>query len=149
MKRHKSLYPLPHDHHHALVQARNLRLASSATNGSSFSQAAGDFITFWDANLERHFLQEEEILLPVFANYITADSSEILETLKQHLEIRRACGDLRARISQGRATGAEGLALAEQLEQHIRYEENQLFPAIEEAVPEAELWAINRRLTGQ
>lgn len=147
MKRHKSLYPLSHDHHHALVQARKLRIASSDPDLSSFYQAAGDFIAFWDANLEFHFQQEEEILLPIFATYSFADRPEIVETLKQHLEIRQTLGHLRTEIIQGTATTAEGLQLSGQLERHIRYEENVLFSAIEEAVPEEQLWEINRRLT--
>jgi hemerythrin-like domain-containing protein len=147
MKRHKSLYPLSHDHHHALVQARNLRIAFSDPSLSSFDHATGDFIAFWDSHLELHFRQEEEILLPVFSKYSSADRSEILETLKQHLEIRQAIGQLRTKINQGIAPTTESLQLADYLEQHIRYEENYLFSAIEEVVPEEELWEINRLLT--
>jgi hemerythrin-like domain-containing protein len=144
MKRHQSLYPLSHDHHHALVQARRLRIASSASEHSSFYQAAADFIAFWDFTLDRHFRQEEEILLPVFAKHSSADRAEIVATLAQHWQLRQSCGHLKSAIDQQTALASEGLELAELLVKHIRYEESDLFPAIEKAVPEAELWEINR-----
>lgn len=145
MKRHKSLYPLSHDHHHALVQARNLRVASSDPGLPSFLKAGRDFIAFWDSKLQTHFRQEEEILLPGFSKYSSTDRVEIIETLKQHIEIRRACRELRDNLNKEAAPEAESLRkLGALLEKHIRYEENQLFPAIEEAVPEEELWEMNR-----
>lgn len=147
MKRHKSLYPLSHDHHHALVQARKLRIASTDSERSALPQAATDFMAFWEASLIPHFRQEEEILLPAFSQYTSTDRAEILETLRQHLELRRLFGQLKETISQQEtALAASGLQLAEYLEKHVRYEENYLFPAIEEAVPEEELWRVNQLL---
>lgn len=146
MKRHKSLYPLSHDHHHALVQSRNLRLASSEPGLASFYEVAQNFIAFWDTKLTLHFQQEEEILLPAFSRYSSADREEIRETLTQHVEIHHAVDELKANLSQNTATSTAGLHLAQLLEKHIRYEENFLFPAIEEIVPEDQLWEINRLL---
>ena len=37
--------------------------------------------------------------------------------------------------------------LAESLRRHIRYEESELFPAVEASVPEEELWLMNMRLS--
>lgn len=101
---------------------------------------------FWEASLDRHFRQEEEILLPVFSKYSSADRAEIVETLAQHRELRQTCGRLKLNIDEQTASAAGGLELAELLVEHIRYEESDLFPAIEKAVPEAELWEINRLL---
>jgi hemerythrin-like domain-containing protein len=148
MKRHKSLYPLSHDHHHALVQARNLRLASSTPDVSLLLQTAAKFIEFWDASLQIHFRQEEEILLPVFSKCTSPERPEIIETLKQHTEIRELYGELRRHVEQERPVASQVAELAHRLEQHIRYEESDLFPAIESAVPEEELWEVNRLLTG-
>jgi len=37
--------------------------------------------------------------------------------------------------------------LAESLRRHIRYEESELFPAVEASVPDDELWLMNMRLS--
>lgn len=145
MKRHKSLYPLSHDHHHALVQARKLRLASSDPSIRSFYQAAEGFIAFWDSRLQPHFRQEEEILLPLLTKYSSADREEIIETFKQHHDIRWRFRELRDKVSEGTEPEAERLQeLGSLLETHIRYEENELFPVLERLVPEQELWKMNQ-----
>ncbi len=147
MKRHKSLYPLSHDHHHALVQAKNLRIACSSSDMSSLHRIAIDFIAYWDTSLQPHFRQEEEILLPVFSQYSSPDRLEIIETLKQHVDIQQVVSQLRKNIEQEAALGGEVQKLSALLSMHIRYEEQHLFPAIQEIVPEEALWEINRRFT--
>lgn len=151
MKRHKSLYPLSHDHHHALVQARKLRLAASDTTSDttlpSLQEAAAAFLAFWEESLLTHFRQEEEILLPLFSAYVSTDADELIETLKQHVEIRREVRRLGGHVNQNVEPEAASLQqLATLLERHIRFEENHLFPAIEAAVPENGLWEMHRQL---
>jgi hemerythrin-like domain-containing protein len=144
MKRHKSLYPLSHDHHHALVQARNLRLVSP----DSPQQTAIAFLAFWDADLKIHFRQEEEVLLPLLAKYASVDQPEIIETLKQHVEIRRALMELKDQVNKSDPSMVEKLqGLGTLIENHVRYEENHLFPAIEAVVPEEQLWEMNRLIS--
>lgn len=141
MKRHKSLHPLSWDHHHALVEARRLRLAE---NGR---EAAERFIEFWQKSLQNHFREEEEILLPLFARFTQADRAEIVETLAQHIAIRRRIDEMIDRLGSGAIIDAASLKeLAEALDSHIRFEENELFPAIEAAVTEDELWRMNSLL---
>jgi hemerythrin-like domain-containing protein len=148
MKRHKSLYPLSHDHHHALVQARQLSLASAQAGQDVPVAAAVRFIEFWEAILQKHFRQEEEILLPVLEKYVAQDCAEIAKTLSQHEELRRLIAALNGELAQRTGIdttllGQVGSALAD----HIRFEENALFPLIEASVPEQALWQINERLT--
>lgn len=147
MKRHKSLYPLSHDHHHALVQAKNLRMASSSSDISSLYRIAIDFIAYWDTSLQLHFRQEEEILLPVLSQYSSPDHLEIIGTLKQHGDIQQVVSQLRKNIEQEAVLAEEGQKLSALLSMHIRYEEQYLFPAIQDIVPEEALWEINRHLT--
>lgn len=149
MKRHKSLYPLSHDHHHALVQAKNLRTAANSSDKESLQRIAVQVIEFWDGDLHLHFHQEEDILLPILSHYTAADHPEIAETLKQHGDIQVAVDQLRKCVSQEAELTGKSQALAYLLSQHIRYEEQILFPIVQEAVPEEALWEINRRLTGK
>ena len=67
MKRHQSLYPLSHDHHHALVQALTLDKAGTDGDQAVIREAAARFADFWRSDLQRHFAQEEQIVLPLLA----------------------------------------------------------------------------------
>jgi hemerythrin-like domain-containing protein len=139
MKRHKSLHPLSHDHHKGLVQARRLREAEAP------AQAAERFLSFWRGELRRHFREEEEVLLPVLARHTDPRRAEIAETLLQHVEIRRRVDELESALEAGSLAETAPVAqLGELLHAHIRYEEDQVFPAIESAVPEEELWRAHR-----
>ncbi len=148
MKRHRSLYPLSHDHHHALVEARNLDVAGAGGDQDGLREAAVRFAGFWESDLQKHFAQEEQIVLPLLASYTSADGDEIRQTLEQHSAITRLIGELNEKLARREAIEASLLInLADSLRRHIRYEEGELFPAVEASVPEAELWLMNRRLS--
>jgi iron-sulfur cluster repair protein YtfE (RIC family) len=149
MKRHKSLYPLSHDHHHALVQALNLDKAGSGGDRNDLREAASRFADFWRNDLQRHFAQEEQIVLPLLAKYKAADAVEICETLQQHSAVARLIGKLDEKLAllEERIEASLLTNLAESLRSHIRYEEGELFPAVEASVPEEELWLMNMRLS--
>jgi hemerythrin-like domain-containing protein len=147
MKRHRSLYPLSHDHHHALVQARNLDIASADEDQSNLRSAATRFASFWKSDMQRHFAQEEQIVLPLLAKHTVADGAEIGETLEQHAAIVQLIEELIEKLARRETIEASLLInLAESLRRHIRYEESELFPAVEASVPEEELRLMNGRL---
>lgn len=149
MKRHQSLYPLSHDHHHALVQALNLDKAGAGGDQAGLREAAARFAGFWESDLQRHFEQEEQIVLPLLAKFMAADAAEIRDTLDQHSAIVRMIGELNEKLARQEETIEASLLtnLAESLRRHIRYEESELFPAVEASVPEEELWLMNMRLS--
>jgi iron-sulfur cluster repair protein YtfE (RIC family) len=148
MKRHQSLYPLSHDHHHALVQALNLDKAGVGDDQAGLPEVAARFAGFWKSDLHRHFAQEEQIVLPLLAKYKAADAAEIKDTLEQHSAITRLIGELNEKLARGEMIEASLLTnLAESLRRHIRYEESELFPAVEASVPDEELWLMNMRLS--
>lgn len=146
MKRHPSLHPLSRDHHHALVQARNLGLAAASNDPGNVQQAAERFAGFWESDLQAHFSQEEQIVLPLLAR-AAPDSNEIRETLNQHAEITRLVAELSDKLARREALEANLLdALGDSLRRHIRFEENELFPAVEASAPEEELSRMNEQL---
>jgi hemerythrin-like domain-containing protein len=149
MKRHQRLYPLSHDHHHALVQALNLDKAGAGDDQADLRKVAARFADFWRSDLQRHFAQEEQIVLPLLAKYKAADAAEIGETLEQHSAIARLIGELDEKLARQEEMVEASLFinLAESLRRHIRYEEGVLFPAVEASVPEEELWLMNMRLS--
>ncbi len=147
MKRHRSLYPLSHDHHHALVQARNLKIVGEANDPDSSKDAAVRFANFWESDLQRHFLQEEQFVLPLLAKHKSPDALEITETLRQHVEITRLVAGLRDKLARLETIEGSLLSeLGEALQLHIRFEEGTLFPAIERSSSDDELWQMNKEL---
>jgi len=145
MKRHPALRPFSRDHHHALVQVRNLNLAVAENHPDSLSRGARSFVGFWATQLEEHFRLEEQLLLPLFARHAGADRREIDETLKQHIEIARMVNELKLALDE-RIDSDSLSTLAESLRSHVRFEEHELFPSIEASVPEDELQRMSEQL---
>lgn len=147
MKRHPSLHPLSRDHHHALVQARKLSLAAAEPDSNDLAQAGANFTLYWESDLQSHFAQEEQILLPLLAKHTSPDGGEIKETLRQHAEITRQVSELKDKLARREMLEATFLeTLGEVLRQHIRFEESELFPALESLATEDEMWRMNEQL---
>jgi hemerythrin-like domain-containing protein len=131
MKRHPALQTLSRDHHQALVVAQGLRKSGE----SSVAEAQSAFLEFWRSEGELHFRVEEEVLLPCYAAAGGGDSAALARVLVDHAEIR-----LRAmRLQGGPASIAVLRELGELLAEHVRLEERDLFPAIEEMLDDGQL----------
>lgn len=141
MKRHAALRQLSSDHHRALVLAR--RVSKLDTN-SDLRAAAQNLLAAWQAEIGPHFVAEEEWLLPLFARYSAPDHRLIMETLRQHVVMRGLVDE----IGDGLAAPSLPVlhALADALREHIRFEENELFPAVETALPDEQLQRLQQYL---
>ncbi|RPF53222.1 hemerythrin domain-containing protein [Aquisalibacillus elongatus] len=143
MKRHEALNPLSHHHHHALVMALEMKRSGTEKSDKTFKQLVRDMIDFWENDGRDHFRDEEEVLVPLYLEH--ADSVEVdlvKEMLYQHVQIRSLIYDLR---EKGVTQHEKMRELGEILDQHIRLEERELFPLIEQAVPEKYLYQANGR----
>ena len=137
MKRHPALVPLSRDHHHALVIARRLRHATIQTA----AETARAFLAHWDAEQKQHFRLEEELLLPAYAAHGAPNHPAVLRMLLDHMLIRRDADQL------ANAPPLELLHdLGARLAAHVELEERELFPLIEQTIPEPELDALGDRL---
>lgn len=137
MKRHPALIPLSRDHHHALVLAQRLRRAGE----QDAAEAADAFLEHWTEEERLHFRLEEEVLLPAYAAYGDPDHPAIVRTLLDHVRIRRDVERL--------AGGVDVQLLHEigdRLADHVRLEENELFPLVEQTLPEPALASLGERL---
>jgi hemerythrin-like domain-containing protein len=117
MKRHPSLVQLSREHHSALVLAKRAQRADPATPEAR-RLTAGVAPTF-ARELEPHFRIEEQALLPLLAK--AGEVALVERTLAEHLTLRSlaerlAAGEVAALASFGRA-----------LEEHVRFEERELF----------------------
>jgi hypothetical protein len=132
VKRHPALEQLSRDHHHALVVAQALKRADDA----SAAIARDRFLAYWRSDGRDHFREEEEILLPGCAGFIDAGHPLIARVLTDHVRIRH----LADRLASDDDTPLDVLHdLGQRLERHVRLEDRELFPLIEDSLPEPEL----------
>ena len=134
MKRDPALVPLTSDHHHALAQARRLRRAA-AGEAVPRHEAATAFVAFFDAGTIPHFREEEELLFPLLVEAAQAVPEVLERVLVEHVQIHALLRQVRAGVLAGSVEPGLMRQVAERLEAHIRLEEKELFPLIEEAVP--------------
>ena len=107
------------------------------------TNARGGFLQFWHSEGGQHFRVEEEVLLPAYARHRPPDEPAVVRVLTEHVDLRRRAAGLEASESPPLTDVQE---LGERLAQHIRHEERVLFPAIEAALPNAELSELARAL---
>jgi hemerythrin-like domain-containing protein len=149
MKRHPSLRDLSSDHHQGLVQARRLVQAAEGTLPVPGDSAAGvvhDFLHFWAEEINHHFREEEEVLLPAFARYDDPAAAPVVRMLVEHVRIRRLVDDLQTQLAGGAPEPATMQATGDLLREHIRHEENVVFPLIETTMPEDALALLAQQL---
>lgn len=151
MKRSPDLVPLSEHHHHALVQALEIRRAAEAAAGERRARlrtAAESLVHFWDENGRIHFREEEEVLLPVYARHKRLDSdAAVMRMLADHAEIRAAMEELRQRLARGEGFEAQVVRAGQMLHDHVRLEEDEIFPRIEAVLGESELHQVGPHLT--
>ncbi len=142
VKRHPALIPLSQDHHAELVQARRLRLASGSDVVDARLAAATQYVDAFATETSRHFRAEEEQLFPVFVG--SGGGGPLLErVLAEHEGLRALAAALGDQVAAGDASAETMAQLAELLEAHVRREERELFPLIEETVSDADLVALD------
>lgn len=133
MRRHDSLIPLTHDHHHALAQARRLRLAAEQSEEERLHQAR-QFVDFFESDTLRHFREEEELVFPFVVDEVDVEPV-LTRIMMEHLRIHAVVRALKSELERDAPEAATMSRLAVLLEEHIRLEEKTLFPLIERMVP--------------
>jgi hemerythrin-like domain-containing protein len=152
MKRHSSLHPLSQHHHFALIQALEMRRAAEAPlekRAAGVEKHAAKFVRFWHKTGLVHSREEEEILLPAYSRHMRLDrDADVMRILADHAEIRAAVLDFEQRLATKIPVEADQLAhLAKFLHDHVRFEENVVFPHIEKTLGEKGLNEMGRGLT--
>ena len=137
MKRHPALVTYSSDHHQGLVWARKFSDISDETAPDALQGLVDEFLGVWDSEIDPHFTKEEEILLPLYAISGDPGAPAIQTMLEQHITLRRD-------IILIRTTPTTTLVrqIGDQLREHIRHEEQTVFPLIEEKASEEILQQI-------
>lgn len=136
MKRDEALRPLSREHLNALHAAKILR------EGNDLGAVTEAFFDFWEGGGQRHFRIEEEVLLPHWARYAEVDRVGVARMLEEHLAIRREA----LRLKAGEASLEEAQELGRLLHDHVRFEERQLFPIVEDRLDADSLAELATRI---
>lgn len=139
MKRHPALIPLSRDHHDGLAQALRLRRAAATGDASARLAAASDFVEFFRNEERLHLRDEEEELFPLFLKHVRSQPAPLREARAQHMQLEGFARKLGIAVAAGIIDRETLAAAGELLDAHIRLEERQLFPLIEQLVPDDEL----------
>jgi hemerythrin-like domain-containing protein len=151
MKRHAGLQALSQHHHFALIQSlfiRRTRQQPAARRASALRRMAAEFLQFWEKNGRLHFREEEEILLPAYARHVAIESDpDAMRMLADHAAIRARIEQLRELLENGQPVESALAELGRMLKDHVRLEEDRIFPRIENTLSDPELTALGKRLT--
>jgi iron-sulfur cluster repair protein YtfE (RIC family) len=132
-KRHESLIPLTHDHHHALAEARRLQLAAGRDTPDRVA-AADTFLEFFGTETIGHFREEEEEIFPLVIDAAEA-KDPLIRLLLDHVQIHGLVGRLQVELAGDGPSEDTMTAIASTLQNHIRYEEKVFFPLVESLAP--------------
>ena len=133
MKRNENIIPLSHDHHFGLLCCWKIRQGLKKEVELSRIQKYVDY--FWNNHLKEHFKEEDDILFP----YLEDEFST--RVAKEHQDL----GSLYNGISDNPSV-QNFEAFANLLDDHIRFEERQWFPHLEENLNENQLLEIGKKL---
>jgi len=136
LKRHKALVPLSHDHHHGLALCFKIR--TGLKKGVETERVKDYVVDFFDQHLQKHFRDEEKVLL----EWLAEDNEKRKETEKQHARIYH----LRTQMDQKEALSELLSQFEKELNAHIRFEERDLFPYLQDTFSEAQLKKIGAQL---
>ena len=134
MKRAPQLRDLSEDHHHGLVLARKAKLAASGQEGSSGPEIWAEVEAVFKRELEPHFEIEESLIGEALR---AAGESQLAQRLvDEHEALRQFL------LPRHRRTVDDLRRFGELLEQHIRFEERELFQVAQEKLTSDELGAV-------
>ncbi len=130
MKRRPELYGLSSDHHTGLVLARSARKACDCDEQAAQAEWRR-IVRRFHAELEPHFRIEERTLLPALED--AGETALVARTLDEHARLRSLVLE---------PTSRHLSAFADQLRDHIRFEEQVLFQRAETLLDSAALARI-------
>jgi hemerythrin-like domain-containing protein len=100
--------------------------------GESTVNWAARLVAAWDGEIVLHCRAEEEVLLPELARHLSETDAVVVFTHGDHMVLRRLVRELR--LAKAQTLAAAATSLLEKLEEHFQFEEQSLFPALQEAL---------------
>jgi len=135
IQRDDALAPFSRDHYVGLVHAH--RLIKSAEKDRAAKHAAlADFLDAWSSEIQPHFRDEERLLQELLS---PEDRQRLLD---EHAHLTDLASEARRWRRDVDPDGASLAALGRTLEQHIRWEERELFNRVQQTVSEPQRAAL-------
>lgn len=145
MKRHQALQDYSRDHHFFLLEAREIRWAlEGSEHGRPARHVVRSFLDFWHDDGLLHLREEEEVLLPCYAELAPSQTQQdhIERVLDEHRRLRRRVATLKQRVETGAPFEALLGRVGERLHDHVRFEERTVFEHLQEVLADEELAII-------
>lgn len=130
IKRTKELAPLSRDHHSGLLLCWKIR--TGIQKGISVDRIADYVVFYYENHLKEHFSEEEQYIFPLGGH----NDEMVSKALDEHRTIVSLITKLENTTQRDNAT-LERLSYT--LDAHIRFEERQLFPYIEQKAAKEQL----------
>jgi len=135
IKRNENLVPLSKDHHVTLLFCwkirTGLKLKIETTRMKRYVQY------FWPTHIQPHFQEEETIL------FIPIQDAAVQKALIEHSNIKEQINKI---IASENLQPLQLKMLADAVDNHVRYEERELFPHLENVLTEEQLKEIGSKL---
>jgi|SRR6185312_7652588 len=135
MKRDTNIIPLSRDHHYGLLFCWKIRQGLS--RDVNLERIRPYVHYFWQHNLEEHFSEEETLL------YRDSPGPLCQRAMVEHQSIRDLVWSIMGNGAWDRANYAN---LTDLIENHIRFEERQVFPYLEQKLTPEQLSRVGARL---
>ena len=138
LKRSKELAPLSREHHDGLLFAWKIK--QGLANETSIETLCNYTRWFWSNHIKPHFKEEEKVLV----KFLPEDNALVKQMFKEHAQIRDLI------ISLDKEPDLSSLQLlAEFVNNHIRFEERELFAYAEETLTQEQLNEIYKELPNE
>jgi hemerythrin-like domain-containing protein len=145
MKRDERLIRLSREHHHGLVMALRIRRELPGATDEQAAELYSDLLRFWSAGLLNHFQAENGCLLARIAHRDDEGLRQAGRLQREHREMEELVETMRSTPDMTKRRDALG-RFGEQLQDHIRWEERELFQWMESTLTDEELNEIGTYL---
>lgn len=136
--RHEAFAPFSRDHYTGLVQAQHLIKAGRADDVAR-RKAVADFVDAFDHHIAEHFRDEERLL----ADILSDADRDIL--LSQHHRLTQDAEQLRQLRKSVDPDPQTLVDIGKRLEEHIRWEERELFNRVQQQLDDKEIADLQRQ----
>lgn len=137
LKRHQTIVSFSKDHHFGLLLVWKIR--QGLQKNISTERISNYVLFFFKEDLAKHFTEEEQLLF----SKLPADDKLRCKAEKDH----QAIYNLVSAIGQKKNDSSLLGQLADELEQHIRFEERELFNHLQNNISEKELELVAGRMS--
>jgi hemerythrin-like domain-containing protein len=140
IKRSPELTDLSRDHHEGLLLCWKIR--AGIRSSIALDRIVAYVLYFFQQDLKEHFSTEENVLF----SHLPDGDILIKEAITQHEELRNIAGQLTTDTAQADMLLSR---FADGLEHHIRFEERELFPYIEEKLSPTDLLKAGKHIADE